>query len=64
MDDDTDPVDPAKELGSDDAILTPKDDYVKNGLVKMTDVPLPRSSSFQERKALFIEQARRLVINI
>lgn len=28
---------------------------------KMTDSPLPASSSFQERKVLFIEQARRFV---
>ena len=51
---------------SDDNIVTPQHKLSDNNLEdilvnKMTDTLLPASSSFQERKVLFIEQARRFV---
>ena len=67
LDDHNDPMQPRKKISTDNTItlqlkLSSDNNFVKNRLV--TDVPFPRSSSFQERKILFIEQARRLVTNI
>ena len=52
---------------ADNGVITPQHKLSDNNLGdiivnnKMTDSSLPASSSFQERKALFIEQARRFV---
>ena len=64
---DNDNTEAAVAVGSDGNTITPQhklsDDNLEDILVntKITDSPLPASSSFQERKVLFIEQARRFV---